>query len=146
MCLDGGRRRSGSTVVSVGLPPSSGSAVMRLAGTAGLLRRYHLPKTSFVFDVAPKKTTMHSLRWHRRELITELITVRCFQTAPADCGIQMWTTRFLMTEKGRFEENQHCSLLTHPSCLFFCDIFRGVASLSHMMGFQTWSFPTSVCR
>lgn len=49
MCLDGGAQFS-----PLGLPPSSGSVVIRLAGTAELLRCYLLPKTIRVFDVAPQ--------------------------------------------------------------------------------------------
>lgn len=44
----------GGTVLSAGLPPNSGSVVIRLAGTAERLRCYLLPKTIYVFDVAPQ--------------------------------------------------------------------------------------------
>lgn len=63
---------------------------------------------------------MPPLRWLRSELITALITVRCLQTAPADGRAQMWTARFLTTEKGRYEENQHCSLLLLLLILHVC--------------------------
>ena len=79
----GGCRDPALLFSHLGLLTSSESAVIRLAGTAGQLHNYHLPETTFVFDVVPQTTMLSfssSPTGAHSVLITKAITI-CIQTA-----------------------------------------------------------------
>lgn len=116
--------RRGGTVLSVGLPPSSGSVVIRLAGTAELLRCYLLPKTISVFDVAPQNNNAFP------PVASQSVNYKDdYRPLHPNCYSRLEdpdVNQFLMAKKGPFEKNKHCSLLKSSIIFVFlwCRVFK----------------------